>query len=288
MRKHFLVLICCALLVLNGCSHKYKRINLSTATLSEDLSNHINAGTLVKNSASDSVPSELPIYKITKRTITKQEFEQMKQQLNLSSDTNKFEQNGNAINGWFSDFGKGRFTMTEEELSTIAHETFSKLPFMEGDYEYSGIRGQDTLSSASGETITRVLVSFYRLLDGIRVIGNERCDMWFDDSGLVEIHIERYNYTPSGTMNTISLEDAVSRIKSPDAFSIDYPDAGRTCIANELRVDEIKVLLVNQYTNGCTILQPVYNFMGTANLENRTAVAFSSKVIAVPETYTYE
>ena len=62
--------------------------------------------------------------------------------------------------------------MTEEELEALAWEEFNKIPFLEGEYEYYGIRGEDTISDSEGKHTTRVLVSFYPVLDGARVIGD--------------------------------------------------------------------------------------------------------------------
>ena len=108
--------------------------------------------------------------------------------------------------------------------------------------------------------------------------------MWFDGSGLVEIIIRMYDFEKTGTMDMVALADAETRIKTPDDLSID--DAVGT--VDTLRVDRVKLLLVNQYSRGCTILQPVYNFIGTATSENGDQAEFKSKVIAIPEAMTYE
>ena len=84
----------------------------------------------------------------------------------------------------------------------------------------------------------------------------------------------------------LSLEDAFDRVKDPDAFSLKSEGTGFSGEADLLTVERVKLLFVNQYSEGCTILQPVFNLMGTA--ENETGKAeFSSKVIAIPDKYTY-
>ncbi len=266
----------------------YKRIQLTGNTLGESVSSYITQDTAIVNEAKENLPTQLPIYKITPRKISSKEFQAMKEQLGLpDSDSPLFgvEKNKNKVDGRFTYYATGTFTMSEEELEALAWETFHKLSFLEGEYVYSGIRGEDTISAYDGEIVTSVLVSFYRQLDGVRVIGNDRCDMWFNDDGLVEIHIALYDYKQIGTMDLIPLENATSRIKTPDGFSL---EGSLNSAVETLRVDRINLVLVNQHSNDCTILQPVYNFIGTAIGNNETEVGFSSKIIAIPESYTYE
>ena len=80
------------------------------------------------------------------------------------------------------------------------------------------------------------------------------------------------------------MDEAESRIKPPDSFTIEA-NFGK---ANTLQVDNVNLRLVNQYSSGCTILQPVYNFVGTAIKEDGSKAEFISRVIAIPESYTYE
>ncbi len=294
MKKYFLLMLCCFLLLMSACSTKYQRIRLNKDAMGTNLANHISADTVVNNTVEATFPNRLPIYKISKHNVSIQEFQQMLQQLGFSDDPSYpydvFKREGNKVYcnlADFTDFSRGYFDdldMTEAELEKLAWDTFHKIPFLEGNYEYGGIRGKDTLSDSKGEHIARVCVSFYRLIDNIRVIGNERCNLWFDGSGLVAIDITLFDYSKTGTMDMVTLEDATAKIKTPDAFSIDVNNG----VANTLQVDRIKLLLVNQYSDGCTILQPVYNFIGTATMEDGTQAEFSSKIIAIPESYTYE
>lgn len=57
---------------------------------------------------------------------------------------------------------------------------------------------------------------------------------------------------------------------------------------DKLQVERVKLLFVNQFYRGCIILQPIYIFIGTAIDIDGDHVEFHSKVIAIPESYTYE
>ena len=274
---------------------RYKRISFNSQTLNGIIENHINTDTIVTNTVKQSFPSNLPIYQITEREITQSEFEQLLNALELSDDPeypyDEVKLDGNEIYVTlksYTDTSRGYFDMTNEELEKLAWELFKKIPFMEGEYEYLGIR--DTMKSWSaeeGEQITRVGVSFCRLLDGVRVVDEENCMLYFDGSGLVGIRINLFNYTQTGSMDMVALKDAEARIKTPDAFSIETESQDKN-IATTLRVDQIDLRLVNQHSKGCAILQPLYIFSGTAAFEDGSQADFSSQIIAIPESYTYE
>lgn len=265
---------------------KFKRISFDNETLGSNYSQFISEDTSVICFIDQQFPTELPIYKIIERQISQEEFQQI-QQIDtpvFTADWHGLVLDGHKIDGYFADYGTGFFTMSDEELEALSWDVFNQIPFMEGEYVYSGIRGEESIwSSDKGTQRTRVLVSFYRKLDGLRVVGVEQCDLWFNDSGLVELHIALYDYERIGTMNVVSFADAQERIKSPDYFS-----TGSTGIANTLQVNEVDLLYVNQYTKGCTILQPVYNFTGTTILDDERHGTFNAKVIAIPDKYTYE
>jgi hypothetical protein len=232
----------------------------------------------------------MPIYQITERSISQEDYEQMLNKLVLSHNPKHLELEGNSLFYnlvSFSDFSRGYFNMSDVEVERVAWEIFSKIPFIEGNYEYLGITSTTTLNDSSGDHITRAGVSFSRVLGNTRVLGEDSCTLYFDGSGLVAIKVALFEYEEIGTMDLISLENATTRIKNPDDFNIDT-NTGTKNIANSLRVDRIKLLLVNQYSRGCTILQPIYNFIGIAAMENGTQAEFSSKIIAIPESMTYE
>ncbi len=319
MKKLFCIIICYSLLVFTGCDMRnspipqkddslttgsnaeqqlpplktegqYLRINVSGETLGKDLEKHISADTSVTITANKTLPSQMPIYEITERIITEEEFQKLKEHVEVPEYTSRWlgwELDGNRVYGRFADYGTGVVTMSNEELETQARKVFSQISFLEGEYVYYGICGEETLEDSEGSCATRVMVAFCKVLDDARIIGNDRCYMWFNDSGLVEIAIDLFSYEQIGTMDMITIEEATNKIKTPDAFTINTASSG-TNIANTLNVDHITLLLVNQQSRGCTILQPLYIFNGTATLQDDTQTEFSSEIIAIPESYTYE
>ena len=295
MKKFFAYVLCCSFLLLAGCNtvnqitSKYQRISFDNETLGEELAQQVSADTVVINTATDTFSNSFPVYEISKRDISKSEFQEMCKQIKVPTFTSSWhgwELDGNKVSGRFADYGTGICTLSEDALEELAWETFESIPFLEGEYEYYGIRGEDYISSSSGKIVTSVLVTFNRCVDGIRVIGDQ-CDMWFNDSGLVEISIVQYDYTKIGTMDMVTLEDAVGKIKTPDSFTLDTQASGTGGI-NTLQVNKINLRYVNQSSAGCTILQPVYVFNGVATLKDQTQSDFMSIVIAIPEKYTYE
>ena len=232
-KRIFAIILCCILLLLCGCdstTKKYKRISFESDTLGDEIKT-IDENAVVVNNADETFSSQISTYEIKERNISYQECKQMMEDLGLSESPYEFEHDGNKISislAGMLDTSRG----------------FYKIPFIEGEYEYYGIRGQDAIEDSDGKHISRVLVSFYPVLDGARVIGDNRCDMWFDGSGLVEIRIRMYDFHKTGTMDILPLADAEERIKTPDDLSID--DAVRT--VNTLQVDRVNLLLINQYS----------------------------------------
>lgn len=277
------------ILLLCGCNtkpKKYKRISFESETLGEMMS-HVGKDTIVANEAKESFASQMPIYEIKERSISNKECKKMMETLGLPDNPYRMEHEGNRISinlARYTDSSRGYFEMTKEELEKLAWDTFNKIPFMEGEYEYVGFRGEQTLSDSEGEHIERVLVSFYPILEGVRVIGDYQCDLWFDGCGLVEINIRLFKYEEIGTMDLVSLAEAEGKIKTPDKIYFESASG----LTDTLKVDRVKLFLVNQYSRGCTILQPMYTFYGTAHLENGKQTDFRSSVIAIPESMTYE
>lgn len=285
-------LLCCVLFALSGCTTKYKRISLnSSETLGEELNQHIDKATSIVNTANEKFPNQLPIYKISERKISKEEFQQMIKQLGIDY-SKRLHLEENKISGdvkYEASTAVGEFNMTDEELEKLAWDTFNKLPFIEGDYEYFGITETITTHNSKGTHIDSVGVSFRRVLDGVRVIGEDRCNLYFDNAGLMEVYIKLYNYEKIGTMDLMPLESASSKLKKPDAFQIfTEPLEPKLGMVDTLQIKQINLLLVNQYSRECTILQPVYSYNGTATDVNDKQEEFNSKIIAIPEAYTYE
>lgn len=287
-RSLFLAVLCCGSLVLGGCdtkTDKYKRI-----CFDGEVPQWIGADTTVTDTAEEKVPAQLPIYEIRRRYISNEEFKQMEEQLGITRwEWNEFDglQVYSRVAG-YSDPVRGPFSslnLTEEEVEELAWETFNKIPFLTGEYEYIGETGRMTESSeAKGEYVTELTVSFYRTLDGICVVGNDQCDLTFDAKGLVEVYIKLFDYQKVGTMDLVPLEEARGKIKTPDSVMINAP-AG---VAENLHVQRVQPFWVNQYSKGCTILQPIYTFYGTATFGEGTQAEFRSRIIAIPEAYTYE
>ena len=305
MKRTLVIILCCSCLLSTACTNektltehmaesiKYKRISFDQETLGESLVEHIDSDTIVINNVKAEFPAQIPIYKIKESKFSEEEFAQVKKSVKAAWETAPngatppgWEMEGNEIHGFFAYEDEEAFTMTEEELEKIAWETFRKLPFVEGEYEYSGIRGRSITSYVDGrpDVTTRVMVSFFPVLDGLRVIGNDRCDMWFEDTGLVEIHLKRYEYETIGTMDVVPVKEAEAQIKTPDDFVMEEG----TGKAQTLRVEGIKLRLVNQHSDGCTILQPLYVFGGVATTKEKEETDFQSRIIAIPESYTYE
>ena len=294
MKKRILsIMLSCVVLLLCGCnskSEKYKRISFDTEIISDDLAKYTNNDTVVINEVNTTFTNQLPIYKIMNREISDLAFRQMEEQLGIT-DWYWNESEGNKVYSRiapYNDPARGYFytlEMTDQELEQLAWDTFNKISFLEGEYEYSGITATMTeWTMADGESVTEVTVSFRRVLDGICVVGNDRCDLTFDASGLVELYITLFDYQKTGMMDLVSLQDAAARIKTPDYFYVDTQEG----VADTLQVDSIQLSLVNQFTEGCTILQPIYTFFGTAMLKDDNQAEFKSRVIAIPEIYTYE
>lgn len=294
MRKHnkrrvLAMLLCSILILFCGCStasEKYKRISFESDTLGEALT-CITENTSVEYNADETFASSISIYQIKERNISKKELRKLMEAFEFPDDPYELEHKGNSINIAllsYTDSSRGYVEMSETELEALAWEMFNKIPFMEGEYEYGGIKGWLTVEGHGEKHFERVKVSFYPVLDGVRVIGDNKCEMWFDGGGLVEIQINLYDFKKIGTMDVVSLEDAKTQIMEPDDFSID--DTNRT--VDKLQVDSVKMYLVNQHSRDCEILQPMYTFCGTAKLNDKSDSEFKSKVIAIPESMTYE
>lgn len=297
MKRIIIILLCCTLLFLTGCNTtnylttKYQRISFDGEALGETLAQHVNADTVVTNKANDVFANSFPVYEIAEHTITQQDYEQLQEELKLPNNPALFKLKGNSLFYSLTDYvdsSRGYFTMSEEMAIQRAWEVFNKIPFIDGEYECLGIMDTLKTTTSKGEYIDRAGVTFCRLLDGIRVVGNDSCTIYFDGSGLVAISIKLYDYEQIGTMEMVPLSDAVANLKTPDAFTMDTHKTDTGSVAETLQIDKIALRLANQYSKGCTILQPVYVFTGTATLKDKSQVEFGAKIIAIPEKYTYE
>lgn len=290
-RRLFVMLLCCVLMLFCSCStenKKYKRISFASEAMGEQM-NSMSESTMIVSSTKEAFSTQMPIYRISERNISSRECDQMKENLEIPSKVYDYQLEGNYLNinlASRTNFDRGFFEMTDEEAEELAWELFSKIPFIEGEFECIGIRDTYTVRNSEGSHIARAGVVFCRLLDGVRVTGEESCTLYFDGSGLVEIRIRLYEYKKSGTMEMVPLSDAETKLKTPDDF--DMLGKVENKQIDILQVQQVKVRLVNQYSRGCMILQPIYYFEGVATLDDNTQTEFSSKIIAIPEEMTYE
>lgn len=296
MKKRILVIalccvvLCCTALAIFHPFRKYKRISFEDEILGHGLEAYIDGSTEVVNQTKATFAAKLPIYKMKKHKISDQELQQMEEQLGIEK-WYSHEFDGYRIYSRiapYSDPDRGYFgtlKMSDEKLEGLAWKTFNKIPFIEGEYVYTGITGTMTVwTMQEGEQVSEVTVMFRRVLDGLNVVGNDKCALTFDASGLVEVDIALFDYRKTGTMKTVPLEEAADRIKTPDSFVIDADNR----MIDTLRTDRVQMFWVNQESKGCTILQPMYTFYGTADFRDGGQMEFRSRVIAIPESYTYE
>ena len=302
MRKYILVvLLVGAILLLCGCNanktseqQKYKRISFESESLDDSLG-YLNDDTIIVSDLAETFSSQIPIYRISECNISDQQFQQMLGNLKIAEDPtypyDDFMLEGNTIYINlidYTDYSRGYFDMTDWEVEELAWEVFNKIPFMEGEYECVGIQNKYTCGDKDGEHISRAGVGFCRVLDGVRVVGGETCVLYFDGSGLVEMSIKMYDYEKIGMMDLIPLTDAKEKLKTPDDFDFEMGEPKSNEVIDTLHVEQVKLRLINQYSKGCAILQPIYYFIGTAIHVDTTETDFSSKVIAIPESMTYE
>lgn len=174
---------------------------------------------------------------------------------------------------------------SDQELEEEAKRVFEGLSFIKGEYEFIGQTATQTRYEFQGSYIVGKSYSFQPLLNGVRVIGDNYCTLNFNADGISRVSLSLYSYKRIGEMDMIPLDKAIKQIKKPDAFTIDNEDFKGA--ADSLCIERTKLLYVNQYTEGCEILQPVYNLMGTVTNKSGSS-EFSAKIIAIPKKYTYE
>lgn len=289
-----LVGILCCLLVLAGCSRTYQRIDLSTEDLGDDVERYIDSNTQIVNTAGGEFMEQFPVYKISKRNISNLEYLWMLNNLGLDQNSivsySGVEENiASVYVKKLGDYSIGEFALTDEQVEELAWEVFNKIPFLTGTYVYDGIHIEDSVSEENGSYTFRKGVWFRRTLDGIQIRGNERLEFVFDNSGLVEVYIELYDYTKIDTLNMVSFDSAVEKLLSPDYFRLgDNIRETELGMIATLHAENVKLTYVNQYQDGCTILQPIYDFSGTATDVDGKEDSFVSLVIAIPEEYTYD
>lgn len=319
MKKVLLLLLLCCIL-LYGCSNtvKYKRLDLSITPLDgeagilvEGADNVVNHSTKVMSVLTDSFATTMPVYEITPRQITDAEMSQFAEHFNVTGEFIKHASSANIRSDsgtvivsegkeltYYNHVNESQDPMTQSDDKIVeqAMKLFAELPLIEGEYECLGVLSTQTQQDytrvgddyiVGEEYIVSKRVAFRKVIDGTRVLGEEICNLYFSAKGLNTIRMELYNYTKVGEIPMLSLQDAIDKIEDSDAFSVDADETTFSGVADKLTVERVKLLYVNQYSEGCTILQPVFNLMGTAENNSGTA-EFSAKIIAIPEKYTYE
>lgn len=305
--KRIIALILLLNLLFCSCSSnntKYKRIDISVQTLDgekSDLEQTVNWRTKIESTQNDIFTTTMPVYEITPLVVSRSQLKLFAEHLGVYTNSESdFSdtcietehgtvslQNDNYLY-YSTDHVEEPMTQSDDDLVEEAKRIFNALPIFEGEYECMGVQSVQTLTESDELSyIVSKRIAFRKVIDGVRVLGNEICNLYFDADGLYTIRMELYNYTKVGEIPMLSLDDAIDKIKDADAFSVDADETTFSGVADKLTVERVKLLYVNQYSEGCTILQPVFNLMGTAENDSGTA-EFSAKIIAIPEKYTYE
>lgn len=310
----FVIVLVLIFLSLVGCAHsesdenisgKFKRIQLSGDELGDGettLDKTISTFTKIEFNASETFSETMPIYEIKPREISEDELIAFAGTLGINGEIQKNKSGSairttdgasvsveeNYISYSINKTAREKMTQSDEELIKQAKEIVAKITLLEGEYECLGVASVTSASTEDGDYAVRKRISFKKQLDDVRLLGDEMCNVYFNSDGLCGINIRLFSYEANGEMEMLSLEDAKSKIKAPDAFSLSATETTSvlTGKADTLRVDRVKLLYVNQYSNGCMILQPVYSFIGAA-IAGERYVEFQSRVIAIPEKYTY-
>lgn len=310
MKRRCLLLTAALALVLSACSllgGKYKRVVLVPADSDEagSAERRISLWADVEDQSSERYGDTLPIYQITPYAVTEQELVDFAAALGVQAPVQhdgedmaiterkksvtgkelvtRFAVSGNRVD--YTTAGPtdcGEMQQSDAELEEEAKRVFASLPMIHGEYEFAGQKFVTSVSDSEGSYTVRKGYGFQPVLDGVRVTGENYCTLYFNANGLCEITMRLYSYERTGKMDLLSLDNAVKRIKKADAFTTDLEGQ-----AKSLCIERTRLFFVNQYGNGCEILQPVYQLEGTATNEDDRA-EFSAKIVAIPEKYTHD
>ena len=286
MKKTTLFIIGTLALVLlfTGCQRHYKKISFSAESLGEALQDHITENTSVIGSREYNAPQSIPMYSISERVLSDDEYNLILSALRVKEDDPAvyITRKGNSLLARLHQTDeKEKYSFSDEETLKMATDVFDRLPVISDEYECLGVKSYHTVSDSAGERVISVGVSFRRLIEGIRVVGNDVIYLYFDNYGLSEVHIELYDYKKTNDKIDLKpFDSAYARVKSPDSFNLREENESIGEI-DTLNVEKIMLLMVNQYSNGCTVLQPVYSFSGTATDVKGECASFISVIIAV-------
>jgi hypothetical protein len=285
---------------------EYQKIRLSGVSLGADYEETVTSDTKISFDnidGKDNIPTKMPIYQIKYKTIDKDIYNAFKEffgikdediiqstEFSALTDTKTIQANEDSslIECFYRYDTDIPITYSDNELEIMAKEWFAKIPCINHEeYEYVGVASTESINVDGEDIPIRKRIAFRKIINGMRVIGDDQCDLYFNSKGFCGISIDFVEYEQIGEMDLIPFEDAKERIKTPDAFVL-YNDSNTiTGVAAQLKVERVKMLLVNQSSSGCAVLQPIYNFIGTA--ENETGSAeFNSRIIAIPDKYTFD
>ncbi len=279
----------------------YQRIELvrgeTTPDGPSDLDKTVGLFTKVTSSVTETFPKNMPVYEITPCEIDDETWAQFLTHFGMSlpdriSKSNRVEENDsiayrskNKLTYYIADHSENPMSYSDEAVIEKAKAMFASFPFVDGTYECGGIDSRRIRSTGDQTFTISKSVVFYRQIEGERILG-DACYMDFTAEGLCQLSIVRYEYKQVDVIPMISLQKAIDKVKHPDTFYVDDNDTKLSGKADVLHVEKARLVYVNQYSFGCTILQPVYNLTGYAEDDSGT-VPFTAKVIAIPDKYTY-
>lgn len=303
-----------AAITLHGCSyehqHEFKRIRFGGEALGEldsVLDATITDSTKIENLSVEKYSDKFPIWNITPHEVTKAEAEAFIERFGLGEGNYSKVGTGNHFN---TNDGKFRViyssnrislhytvlesdlpevTKSDEEIVAEAQRVFESINIIpDAEYECIGVIGYGTCSYGTTEKITEKSVVFRRILDGVRVLGNDCFYIDVGENGVVSISAKLFDYEKNGELRMLPISDAVKRIDKSDGFGVlNAKENGYEGAADKLTVESTYMVFYNQYNGGCNILQPVYSIRGTVqNASGKTE--FLSRIIAIPERYTHE
>lgn len=259
--------------------------------------------TEIDNQLNIEYPDKIAIYKATPRNFTEADFEVFRNYFNMNSDdfhiTSKmritngeitFSVDGNEIL-YDAPYPNKKITKTEEELKQEAEKILRSLPFVKDEYVYSTTSTRTKVTYHPDETkegpfTVLYTFTFAHVIDGYKVIWDDRCNISFSEDGLQSIDMTFYDYEKYDEVDILSFKEANDKIKSPDVFGLDNEDfKGKI---KKLKVEKSGLVYVNQcYSYGIDIIQPVITFIGTAYSDSSES-RFTARIKAIPKKYTYD
>lgn len=300
MKKSCLLLIALCLL-LGGCGTgaNYKRIDLTvgetTPPETTDLEAAVGKNTKVKCSAVDLLPDTMPVYRIIPHTVTREEAQQFADYFGITEELNsEMNQEGNG-NVWVRDNTLKlsipqkqdmEMTLSDAQVIEMGEKLLAELTFLPGEYVCEGVTSRRTVTKGDVSYVCYKGLTFYRVLDGVQVRYDDACHIGFTENGVVDLYFTFFDYEKTDEyLPLLSLKDVLPQVldpEDPDAFGTDELMAKP---ADCMYVEKVEMVYYNQYSRGCTILQPVYCLTGTA-AGGECQTKFRLRVIGLAEKYT--